>query len=217
MVNISHVVKKIVSENALMAEMLSKGIISHVHFAESIQEDVIKELRRPVELPAIIMALRRHQEEIQTKEKSISPLKFEGQIIIKTNIVDYNVEKSPSLISAIKKIYNTLKFEQGDDFNTIIGSNEVSIIFNEKFNPQIKKLLEGERILIVEKNLVSLTIRFSKADFLHTPGAIFSAVRKLAFEQINIFEIVSTMTELTFILHKDDSMKAYGVLQKMLN
>ena len=37
-----------------------------------------------------------------------------------------------------------------------------------------------------------------------------------AWEKINIFEIVSTMTELTFILSKKDSMKAYNALQELM-
>ena len=62
-----------------------------------------------------------------------------------------------------------------------------------------------------------MTIVFTADDFLHTPGIIFNAVRKLAWDNINIFEIVSTMTELTFILNKKDSMKAYEVLQELVS
>ena len=53
-------------------------------------------------------------------------------------------------------------------------------------------------------------------EFFYTPGVIFNAVRKLAWEGINIYEVVSTMTELTFILSKKDSMKAYDVLQDII-
>lgn len=82
---------------------------------------------------------------------------------------------------------------------------------------KLTKFLSGEKILNKEKNLVALTIIFTADDFLHTPGVIFNAVRKLAWDNINIYEIVSTMTELTFILSKKDSMKAYDVLQEMVS
>ena len=78
------------------------------------------------------------------------------------------------------------------------------------------KFLSGEKILNKEQSLVALTIIFTADDFVHTPGVVFNAVRKLAWNNINIYEIVSTMTELTFILSKRDSMKAYDVLQELL-
>ena len=42
------------------------------------------------------------------------------------------------------------------------------------------------------------------------------AVRKLAFENINVIEIVSTMNVLTFVVERTQSMKAYEVLQTFL-
>jgi hypothetical protein len=41
-------------------------------------------------------------------------------------------------------------------------------------------------------------------------------VRNIAWENINIFEIVSTNTELTFILNKKDAVKGYTVLEKLV-
>lgn len=38
----------------------------------------------------------------------------------------------------------------------------------------------------------------------------------MAWENINIFEIVSTNTELTVILRKKDAMKAYEALDKLV-
>jgi hypothetical protein len=53
------------------------------------------------------------------------------------------------------------------------------------------------------------------SDFLHTQGVIFNVVRALAWENINIFEIVSTTTDLTFILNKKDFLKGYKVLGQL--
>ena len=74
--------------------------------------------------------------------------------------------------------------------------------------------LKGEKVLNVEKDLVSLTLTYGK-DFLQTPGVVFNVVRNIAWENINIFEIVSTNTELTFILYKKDAIKGYNALEKL--
>ena len=130
--------------------------------------------------------------------------------------MDFNVVKSSNLLNKIKNIYSLVDFSKGDTLNIILGSNEVSIVANEKYKEKLSDFLKGEKILNKEFDLVSLTIIFEGKGFLTTPGVVFTAIRKLAWEQINIYEIVSTMTELTFILSKKDSMKAYNVLQELL-
>ena len=130
--------------------------------------------------------------------------------------MDFNVVKSNNLLTKIKNLYSLIDFEKGDILNIILGNNEVSIITNEKCEKKLLDFLKGEKILNKEFDLVSLTISFHSSDFIETPGVIFTAIRKLAWNNINIFEIVSTMTELTFILKKKDSIKAYNVLYELV-
>ncbi|MBI2140558.1 hypothetical protein HYU14_06555 [Candidatus Woesearchaeota archaeon] len=158
------------------------------------------------------MALRRCGEELESRQKRVSRFNFAGEILMKTNIADFTVAKAPSLMAKLRTIFNLVDFERGDTLNVILGNNEASIIINEKYGDKLKNFLAGEKILNREEGLIALSIVFTADDFLHTPGVIFNAVRKLAWNNINIYEIVSTMTELTFILHSRDSMKAYDVL-----
>ena len=215
MVTVSHIVKKIVSEQAFVEEGLANGIISIANLAEQIQQKIEKELNKKIKHAAVVMALRRYAEEISENRKKSKAFDYSGEILIKTNICDFTVVKSPSLLSKLKIIHNLVNFERGDTLNVVLGNNEVSIITNEKYYDKLTKFLVEEKILNEEKDRVALTIIFTADDFLHTPAVIFNSVRKLAWENINIYEIVSTMTELTFILHKKDSMKAYSALQEL--
>ena len=217
MVTISHIAKKIVSGQPFVEEALAEGIISIANLAEQMQPKIEKELNKKIKLPAVVMALRRYSEEILMRREKTKKFDYGGEIIIKTNVCDFTVVKSPSLLAKLKTVYNIVNFERGDTLNVILGNNEVSIIINEKYMEKLAKFLSGEKILNKEQGLVALTIIFALDDFLHTPGIIFNAVRKLAWDNINIYEIVSTMTELTFILNKKDSMKAYDVLQELVS
>jgi len=217
MVTVSHIVKKIVSEQAFVEEALANGIISIGNLAEQIQPKIEKELNKKIKLPAIVMALRRYSDEISEHRKKMKAFDYAGEILMKTNICDVNFVKSHTLMAKLKTIHNLVNFERGDTLNVIIGNNEVSIVINEKYMEKLLKFMLGEKVLNKEGGLVALTIIFISDDFIHTPGVIFNAVRKLAWENINIYEVVSTMTELTFILNKKDSMKAYDVLQEMVD
>ena len=217
MVTVSHIVKKIVSEQPFVEEALGSGIISIANLAEHLLPRIEKELGKKVKQAAVVMALRRYSEEIAGQRRKTKAFNYAGEIIIKSNICDFTVVKSNALLAKLKTIHNLVNFERGDTLNVIVGNNQISIIINEKYMQTLEKFLSGEKILNKEKGLVSLTIIFTSDDFLHTPGIVFDIVRRLAWENINIYEIVSTMTELTFILSKNDSMKAYEVLQKLVS
>lgn len=212
MVTVSHIAKKIVSQQPFVEEGLAKGIISIANLAENLQPRIEQELGKKIKLPAIVMALRRFSDEILSHRKT-KQFNYSGELVIKTNMCDFTIAKSTGLMAKLKTIHSLANLERGDTLNVIIGNNEVSIIINEKHEDKLRSFLFGEKMLNTEHGLVSLTILFKSERFTDTPGVIFNIVRKLAWENINIYEIVSTMTELTFILSKKDSMKAYDVLQ----
>ena len=217
MVTISHIVKKLVSDKPFLEEALRSKIISYGSLAERLQPVIEQELSKEVKFSAVVMALRRYSDELLDKYAHIKPFDFNGQITMKTNICDITLVKTSSLAAKLKSVYTLVNYERGDTLNIIVGNNEVSIIVSEKHEQEMIKFLKGEKILNKENGLVSLTIMFLSDDFVHTPGVIFTVIRKLAWENINIFEIVSTMTELTFILSKQNSMKAYNALYELVS
>ena len=134
---------------------------------------------------------------------------------MKSPLCDIAVERSPELASLLKTLYHAVDLEQGDTLHVIHGNFEVSIVTNEKHRKKVLKHLEGHTIINVEKQLVSLSLRFGE-DFMHTPGVIARAVRQFAWEGINIYEIVSTYTELTFIVSQKDAMRGYRALGELM-
>lgn len=216
MVTTSHLVKKLLQNKPFILEGLSRGIISHGNLAEELKPKIEKELGKKVKDAAIIMSLRRYASEIQKINPPRKKFNFAGEIMMKTNICDFNVVKTPKVLERLKSFYKLVDLGKGDVLNIIIGNNEVSIVISDRFKERILKLLKGERILSKDYDLVSLSIIFT-GDFIHTPGIIFETVRKLAWENINIYEVISTLTELTFIISKNDSMKAYEVLQELVS
>ena len=217
MVTVSHLVKKIISEQPFLEEALGKGIISMGNLAEQLLPSIEHELGKKVSQAAIVMALRRFAEEVAEQRKKTRKFNFTGEILMKTNVCDFTFVKSQSFLSKLKTVYDLVNFERGDTLNIILGNNEASIIINEKYSEKLIKFFSNEKLLNKEKDLVALTIIFTSDDFTHTPGVIFNTVRKIAWENINIYEIISTMTELTFILNKKDSIKAYNVLYELVS
>ena len=208
-------VKRIVDKSPFIHEMLINGILSFSNYASSIQDEVQKAYGKEVKASAIVMALRRYGEELKRENAKTDHGNVEYGIVMKTNIFDVNLVRKDNFISKLGVLYRNISTEKGDFLNITLGSHEVSLAVSEKYRYLVDELTEGEEILNQMNDLVALSLVFT-GDFLQTPGIVYEAVRHLAWEQINVIEIVSTMNELTFVIKREDSMKAFDVLQGFL-
>ncbi|MPM41503.1 hypothetical protein SDC9_88158 [bioreactor metagenome] len=213
--SVSSCVKRIVDKSPFIHEMLIKGILSFSNYAASIQDEVQKAYGKEVKASAIVMALRRYAEELKRASLKQDKRNVEYGIVMKTNIFDLNLVRRDSFISKLGSLYGQISTEKGDFLNITLGSHEVSLAVSEKYRQLVSELAKDEEVLNQMDDLVALSLVFT-GDFLQTPGIVYEAVRHLAWEQINVIEIVSTMNELTFVIKREDSMKAFDVLQGFL-
>jgi aspartokinase len=213
MVTISRIVQKMLSKNPFLQEALSKGIISYASLARQMQKEIEEELGKEAKPFAIMMALRRYAEKIRVKDEEIK-FDFQSEVTMKTNLCDICVRKSPKLMSELKNLYAMVDFDKGDTFNVSQGNYEISIVTNEKYSRRLMDHLNNEKILDVKNNLVSLSLRYPQK-FFETPGVIFQVIRNLAWENINIYEAISTHSEFTLVVSQKDSVRAYKMLQNM--
>jgi hypothetical protein len=79
------------------------------------------------------MALRRYGDDIREHRDLAVSSSITGEILMKTNICDFNVQKSINLLSKLKNLYEMVNIERGDFLNIIVGNNEVSISVSEKY------------------------------------------------------------------------------------
>ena len=114
------------------------------------------------------------------------------------------------------KLYGLVKPSQGDFLNVSIGSHEISLSVSDKYRAEVDELVNEEDVIHRFTDLVALTILF-KGDFLQTPGILYLAARKLAWESVNIIEVLSTMNVLTFVVRKEESPRAYEALNAFLS
>jgi len=214
MVTVSHIVEKMVKENPSLEIALAKDLISYSKLARSIREEVEKELGKKVNDPAIIVALKRLKEKSEHlyERKRV----FYGKELNTTsNLMEITIGKSSQLPFIMKKIYEFSELEDGCILNAIHGNNQTTLVFSERMEPKIRTLLKDEKTLSEIKSLAQLSIRFDEKMF-ETPGFIVYVLKELSWNNINIVEIVSTYTELIVVIKKEELMKAYGIVQKML-
>jgi len=215
MVTISHVVNKLIDENIYLQEAIGKGIASYGSVAKQLKSNIEEELRKEVAHYAVVAAIRRYAEKMDVKFREIRFDANTSEVNLKTNVIDINVLKTLGLFDKLKRIYDIIRFDQGDILHIIYGRNSVSIVTNERYKGKIIDFLQNERIFNVEENLVSLSFSISKK-LVNTPGVLFQIVRNFAWENINVIEVISIDLEITFIVDEKDAVRGYKALERLI-
>lgn len=212
---VSQEVKDIIAKSPFLSEMLIRDIVSYSNLANEIRPRVEERLGKSVNPPAVVMALRRHAEELREEVLNRPKMKMRYELSMKTNIYDVNLLRNENSIRILNLLYEKVQLEKGDFLNVSLGTFEMSISVSDKYAGVLKELVKEESVLNEFSDLVAINIAFS-GNFVETPGLVYLAVRKLALENINVIEILSTMNVLTFVIERAESMKAYEVLQTFL-
>ena len=212
---VSEIVRKLIEDQPFLLEALSRGILNFGNLAVELKPKIEAALGKEVTESAIVMALRRYAEEVRERSGDIRKLRLDCEITIKTGICDFNMVKSPSLLQRLRDFYSLVDLDRGDFLNITIGNHEISIAISQKHHDKIESMLKKEKILDKQLNLVALTINFGD-DFFHTPGIIYQVLQALAWRNVNLLEIISTLTELTVVIEKNDSIKSYEVLHELV-
>jgi len=209
MVTISNIVKKILEREVLVQEAINRNIISYSLLAKYLKPEIEQEMGKKVKDSAVVMALRRHADSVK---KTYSNPSFKYAIeTIKTDICYVVLEESPDLLHKLKDFYSIVDFKRGGILNIIQGNFEVSIITNMRYKEKLLDLLYEKSILETVDDLVSISLTFSE-EFLFTSGVIYDVTRFLAWENINVLDLILTKTEISIIISKKDLMRCYKTL-----
>lgn len=213
MVTISHIVKKIISNKPFIQEALSRGIVNHAALAEEIKDDVEREYGSEVKFSAVNMAIRRYADTLDKIEFK-RPRFHNTNIIIQSDLIEITVYKTAETHNLVKKTYEIVDHENGDFLTVTRGLNETMLITNSKYEKQIVKIFGRTKKII--KDIASLTINIPHESY-QTIGLFYLVTRQLAWENVNIIDMVSTYTEMTIILNDKDVPMAYQKLRELIN
>lgn len=213
MISAFQIVEELIKQKPFLEEALAEDIINYSSLARQLRPQIEKRLLKQVKEGAIIMALKRASLKLkETLSKSDEIWRSLGDIVIRSNLVDYTFVNSPTLAGALDKIHRVTA-DRKDVFITIShGASQVSIIASESLENEMKEIFKDETPLCTIENLSSLTIRIS-IEATKIPGVLYSILKVLAWEGISITECVSTFTELSIVLDHKDIDRAFSTIK----
>ncbi len=216
MITVPEVVEKIVVASPLLEEALYEGVINYSALARKIKPEVQKALLKNVQEGAILMALRRLSKKIKPNASLKKILRSNPDLIVRSNLIEFVIANVDFSIEDHKKLL-AMAEERENTFMTITeGVFETTIVASNDLHKNIKETLSKDKIINELLGLSSITIRLPQEN-VFIPGLYYFFLKSLAWEGINVIEVVSTYTEFTIILADKEVDRAFSVLKRSLS
>lgn len=213
-VTVSHIVKKLINNKKFLHEALQQDIVSYNSLAAKLKPEIEEELGKIVKLNAIVMAIRRYKENLDSyKSPSV---RYFTELLMRTNICYIVVNESPALLPKLSTLYHQIDFRKGGILNIAHGSYQVGIVTNDKYREKLLDLLKMEDIVLVTSEVIMISLTYKK-DFTYTPGVLYDVVRLINWENISILNVLHTPSDLYILVSDKDALRCYKTLDKLLN
>lgn len=214
MLKVTDIVRDILFSSELELTALSRRILNLSAYAKRIQKEVERRARKPVQLGTIVVALSRIAAEVTEEDPLLPKIELEG-LAVKSNLAEITFNKSSTNKLRTQKIYTDSQFAQADFLTITYGAGEISIIAPMTLvKPVLKNFKPDEPKLLLE-NLAALTVQFGD-HFIDTPNMYFALLRAVAVRKLNLVELISTFTELTFLVRQSDLNELFLLMNSLM-
>ncbi len=214
MITIPQAVEDIISSTPYFEQGISKDLLNLSALARIIKPQIEKKLyKTKVSEAALIMALVRLKPKIKKKTAIPKLFKQMRDITVRSNLVEITFLNS-SVTDHIHNSISKLIAQKKDIFFSVIqGVRESSIILNQNLEISLRKFLTSKPLSRVE-NLSAITISLPR-DNRKTPGIYYTLLKALAWENINLVEVISNFNEVTLVFDNPDIDKAFSIIKSL--
>ncbi|MBI2616719.1 hypothetical protein HYW55_01135 [Candidatus Gottesmanbacteria bacterium] len=207
MLKVSDIISDILQHDEIAFVAFDRGLLNYSQYAKSIRSIVEEKTKKKVELGTIVVALSRLREKLQ-KFPVFRPKVRILEYSIKSPLFEMTFEKTSESIDTVSWFLQ--EYGRKGLFSETSGVGEITLLCDDAFRKRAEEHMKIKPTVILE-NLASVTVRFSD-EYLEVPNTIYTLVSALAVYHINVIEIVSTFTELSFIVRKGDIEKTIHAL-----
>lgn len=216
MKTVSNCVEDILITQPYLEEALSRNIINFSALAIELTEPISKMLKKEVKPGAIMMALRRYNPPaaLSNSLKMKKLLQNLGDITVRSNLTDFTIKNSDTIIDNHAKILERINQESKLFYTFTRGIHESNIIISSSLNEFIKENLKSESFLAIQDGLSAISINLPQ-DNSKIAGLYYQFFKRLAWEGIVLYEVISTTNEFTILVEDEFVDKAFTAIKKV--
>ncbi len=214
--NTTDALHTVLARTPFIRHALSLGLVNISSLARHIKEDVEEMAFRDLTDSAIISALQRYADNLEKSSSGdFSFNKHIGSINVHSDICEITVSNSRTLNQALLKITEEVTNYRDTFFTYIKGSWQTTLIFEHELQQKVEQAVVEEDIVYSYKSLAKITVQL-KNNHLEIPGIIAHILQLLAWNNINLIEVLSTSDELTVVVLSKDASAAFSVLNGLI-
>lgn len=213
---IASCVEEILVAQPFLEEALSRSIINYSALAEELQRPIGAMLRKEVKSGAIMMALRRYNppKDLGNSLKLKRVLQNLGDITVRSNLTDFTYKNSNTLIDSHSKILNDIKGKSNIFYGFTRGIHESNLIISSSEKKIVTQSFQGEILIGTKENLSAISLLLPQENSKIT-GLYYQIFKRLAWEGIALYEVISTTNEFTILVEDYLVDKAFSVIKRL--
>ena len=216
MKTITACVSEVLISQPFLEEALFRQIINYSALAVELQAPISAMLNKPVKSGAIMMALRRYSPppHLRKSRQLQIVLKDLGDITVRSNLVDFTFQNSETLIKSHSKLLEDLSPKAFYGFSR--GVYESNIVVSNTEKEKLQKAFKTEVMIGTQDQLSAISIGLPKNNS-KISGLYYQFFKRLAWEGISIYEVLSTTNEFTILVENEFVDHAFSALKNLGN
>ncbi len=206
----------LINRSPFLREAMAEDLINISALARKLQPDIEEMLGKKINEGAIVMAIKRMTPGLYQRlnTKITNMMGDLGDFLVRNNLTDFTFENSDTLKTAQTLLFETISKERDSFFALCQGVTETTYVLQERHSALLEKYFSKERMKSHNLNLSSVTVVLPNLNN-EIYGVYYYLLKHLAWQGINIVEIVSTSTEFTVVVRQDDVESAFGILMQL--
>lgn len=216
MANIGKLTEDIINRSPFLRESLTEELINVSALARKIKPEIEEITKKEIKEGAIIMAIKRmspgYYHRINLKIKNF--MGTLGDFLVRSDLEDFTFENSETLTLSQAELMKALNDDKDAFYTYCRGVNESTVITSTSVTDKLRQIFKKEKLKSHTADLASITIKLPTVN-TEISGIYYYILKHLAWEGINIVEVVSTANEFTVVVKSDDIDSAFSVLMQL--
>lgn len=212
MIKIQPIVRDVLVKDFEAQTALLNDYMNMSSYAHKIRPTVEAITKKKVTITSLVVSLSRIKKELKKEKPLIHHVAIKN-IATKLPLSEIVYENTVSFMKELDSLHKDIAASQEDFFTITIGAKEVDIICSSSLAQKVIKHFKTKPN-ITNENLASVGISFDP-EVYSVPNTFFSLLSVTARAKINIEELISTPSELTFIVDEKDFGKTVSLFSEL--
>lgn len=215
MITAREVVEKIIADSPFVEEVIARGLLNLSAYAREIRPIVEARLSKPVTEGSVVMALKRLQPEAAARQQNAAGLLRQiSDITVRSGLVESTFLNSSTLIECESKLLSEISRNPDQVVAISQGIRETTLLTQQSVDALVGKIFRNERLLLRLDGVSSITVKLPPEN-VDQPGIYYLVLKALAWNDINLTEIISTANEMTIVVADTYVERAFSVLKQI--